>query len=148
MTKSLSPKNVVLYADDDIDDLQLVQEAFTNFTNNVEVVTVTDGTKALNYLDSLDHFDATPCLIILDINMPGINGKEVLLELRSKDKFKDIPVVLFTTSSLPQDKEFARKWQAGFITKPIDVRQMEIIASEFIEHCSDEVKKQIRKHIQ
>jgi CheY-like chemotaxis protein len=147
MTKSIPPKNIVLYADDDIDDLQLVQDAFLNYTNNVEVITVTDGIKALKYLESLTQFDPRPCLIILDINMPRLTGKEVLIELRNTEHFKDTPVVLFSTSSLPQDKEFARRLNAGFITKPIDLRQMEIITSEFIEHCTEDIQKQIRRQI-
>ena len=43
MTQSISPKNIILYADDDMDDLQLVEDAFSNFATNVDVVTVSDG---------------------------------------------------------------------------------------------------------
>jgi CheY-like chemotaxis protein len=145
MTKSIPPRNIVLYADDDVDDLQLVEEAFSNYTQNVEVVTFTDGVKALSYLENLKQFDPKPCLIILDINMPRISGKEVLREIRKTDQFKDTPVVLFSTSSMKQDKEFAEKLNAGFITKPIDLRQMQMITGEFIEHCTDEIKKNIRR---
>ena len=147
MTKSISPRNIVFYADDDIDDLELVKDAFAQYSDNVEVVTVTDGSKALSYLSNLTQNDNLPCLIILDINMPIINGKEVLLRLREMGHLQSVPVVLFTTSSQPIDKSFAKKYNAGFITKPIDVKQMAYIADQFIEHCSDEVKNQIRKHI-
>ena len=147
MTKSISPKNIVFYADDDIDDLELVQDAFDQYSENVEVITATDGSKALSYLSNLTHNDTLPCLIVLDINMPVINGKEVLIRLREMDHLQSVPVVLFTTSSQPMDKSFAKKYNAGFITKPIDVKQMAFIADQFIEHCSDEVKNQIRKHM-
>lgn len=145
MTKAIPPKNIVLYADDDIDDLQLVEESFGSFANNVEVITVTDGMRALQYLKGLDTLDPKPCLIILDINMPRLSGKEVLQELRKNDNFKETPVVLFTTSSLQQDKDFARKYNAGLITKPIDVKQMEFITTKFIEHCNDDIQKLIRR---
>ena len=147
MTKSISPKNIVFYADDDIDDLELVQDAFDQYSENVEVITATDGSKALSYLSNLTHNDTLPCLIVLDINMPVINGKEVLMRLREMDHLQSVPVVLFTTSSQPMDKSFAKKYNAGFITKPIDVKQMAFIADQFIEHCSDEAKNQIRKHM-
>jgi hypothetical protein len=58
-----------------------------------------------------------------------------------------VPVVLFSTSSSPLDKEFARKYEAGFVTKPLDVSQMEMITELFIDRCSDEIKKNIRKHL-
>lgn len=148
MTKEATPKNIVFYADDDIDDLELVQEAFANYAHNVAVVTATNGLQACSYLQSLNENDPSPCLIILDINMPLLNGKDVLKRVRAIPRFDSIPVVLFTTSSSPLDREFARKYNAGFITKPLDVSQMETIADLFIEHCSDEIKKNIRKHLQ
>jgi CheY-like chemotaxis protein len=147
MTKSTSPGNIVFYADDDIDDLELVKDAFAQYSGDVEVVTATDGSRALSYLNNLTYDNNLPCLIILDINMPVINGKEVLMRLREMDHLQSVPVVLFSTSSQPVDKNFAKKYNAGFITKPIDVKQMAYIADQFIEHCSDEVKSRIRKHM-
>lgn len=147
MTKSISPKNIVVYADDDTDDLELVRESFTQFANNVEVVTFPDGLQALSYLANLSEMDGTPCLIILDVNMPRMGGKEALKEIRNIDKLDKVPVVLFTTSSLHMDKSFAERYQAGFLTKPIDVRQMEVITDQFINHCADEIKQKIRRQI-
>lgn len=147
MTNSTTARNVVFYADDDLDDLELVKNAFAQYSKNVEVLTATDGSKALSYLSNLKKYDTLPCLIILDVNMPVINGKETLLRLREIEHFQDIPVVLFTTSSQPMDKSFAKKYNAGFITKPIDVKQMEVIADQFIEHCSEEVRDKIRRQI-
>lgn len=144
MTRSTTPKNIVFYADDDIDDLELLREAFVNYSREVEVVTVTDGSKALSYLNNLSKSDTLPCLIILDINMPVINGKEVLQRVREMEHLQEVPAVLFTTSSQPIDKNFANRYNAGFITKPIDVKQMQYIADQFIEHCADEVKSRIR----
>lgn len=141
MTKPATPKNVVLYADDDSDDLELVQEAFARFSKNVEVITVKDGSQVLSYLRGLNEDDPSPCLIILDINMPVLNGKDVLKKLRDMEPYESIPVVLFTTSSFPQDQGFAKKYNAGFVTKPLDVSQMQIITELFIDHCSDEIKK-------
>src|SRR5690348_15033201 len=140
MTKPSIPRNIVLYADDDIDDLELVQDAFSLYSNNVEVVTARDGSQVLSYLQRLREDDPVPCLIILDINMPVINGKEVLKKLRETARFENVPVVLFTTSSIMQDKGFAEKYNAGFVTKPIDVTQMEVITELFIDHCADDIK--------
>jgi len=146
MTKSTTPRNIVFYADDDLDDLELVKDAFDQYSENVEVITATDGSKALTYLSNLNRKDTLPCLIVLDINMPVINGKEVLMRIKEIDHLQSVPVILFTTSSQPIDKNFAKRYNAGFITKPIDVKQMAFIADQFIEHCNEDIKNKIRKH--
>ncbi len=147
MTLSPLPKHLVLYADDDPDDIEFVESAFSSSTQNVELVTAYNGKDAIEFLKSLNSFDPDPCLIILDINMPEMNGKETLITIRNMDRFSKVPVVRFTTSSLEQDKKFASKYNAGFVTKPLDAIQMERITDAFIEHCSDEVKKVIRKRM-
>lgn len=145
MTMDTSAKNIVLYADDDIDDIQLVRDAFSEYSQNVKLVTVEDGLEALSFLKNLSSDDPVPCLIILDINMPRMDGKEALVKIRQMKRFEDIPSILFTTSSQKRDKDFAEKYNAGFLTKPIDFTQMDIIARKFIEHCSDDIKKNITR---
>jgi CheY-like chemotaxis protein len=147
MTQTTPPKHLILYADDDIDDLRFVEQAFSESMLNIELVTVKDGVKAIDYLNSLSILDPNPCLIILDINMPKLNGKEALQEIRKMDRFENIPVVLFTTSSLEQDRSFAIQYKAGFVTKPLNAQQMQRITDQFIEHCSDEIKKSIRRRL-
>jgi CheY-like chemotaxis protein len=148
MLQPVTPNNIVFYADDDSDDLELVGDAFARYTNNVKVVTAKNGAQALSGLQSLYEDGSIPCLIILDINMPVLNGKEVLKRIKNLPRLQSVPVVLFTTSSSPQDKEFAKNHDAGFVTKPLDVSQMEIITELFVDHCSDEIKKNIRRHLQ
>jgi CheY-like chemotaxis protein len=145
MTLTPLPKHLVLYADDDPDDIEFVENAFSATTENVELVTAYNGIDALEFLKSLRSLDPDPCLIILDVNMPGMNGKDALMNIRQLPRFSKVPVVLFTTSSLDQDVKFANKYNAGFITKPLDSYQMERITDVFIEHCSDEVRKNIRR---
>jgi CheY-like chemotaxis protein len=77
--------------------------------------------------------------------MPLMNGKEALQKIRQMNRYQNIPVVLFTTSSTDFDRSFAKKYNAGFVTKPLDNRQMKSITDRFIEHCTDEVQKHIRK---
>ncbi|MBO9571787.1 MAG: response regulator [Chitinophagaceae bacterium] len=139
------PRHLVLYADDDRDDIKFVEDAFNENILNIELVAVEDGQKAIEYLENLSVIEPNPCLIILDINMPRLNGKEALIQIRQMERFKNTPIVLFSTSSLPQDKQFALKHAAGFITKPLDSRQMQIITDQFIEHCDDEIRRNIQK---
>ena len=145
MTQSLPPKSLVLYADDDPEDIELVSEAFQVYSQNVELMTFRDGIELLNFIRTIDPFHAAPCLFILDINMPRLDGKETLRRLRRVEAFSDVPAVLFSTSSLPADAAFAESFKAGFVTKPLHTSQVHLIIDKIIEHCSDEVKKNIRK---
>ncbi len=137
-------KKTIVYADDDTDDIELLKESFAYMADSVELVTCNNGAEALHYLKTLSPEEPSPCLIILDINMPILGGKETLSRLRSIHRFAETPVVLFSTSSQTHDKEFAKQHKAGFITKPLDVREMAKIADSFIDHCTEDIKKNLR----
>lgn len=147
MAKTTPPVHYIIYADDDQDDLELIRECFDKYTRNVELMTFENGYTVYNYLNSLPATDPTPCLVILDINMPVMDGKEVALKLRRLKRFESVPILLFTTSSQPHDKIFARQFDIGFMTKPLHYHQMELISESFIEHCTDEIKKLIQKKV-
>ena len=137
MSKATPKKQIVVYADDDQDDLLLVEQAFLEYASNVELKTCTDGSQALKYLSDLPKRSSLPCLIVLDINMPVMNGKKVLLELRKLKRFNKTSIVLFSTSSALEDKMFAIKYDAGYISKPMNMKQLEEIIKQFVAHCKD-----------
>ena len=144
MNKVLLPDNLVIYVDDDPDDRELVRDAFYKHVNKVEMLCFGSGSEALSYLAETKA-DRMPCLIILDINMPILGGKEILVRLRQMDKFQTVPVVLFSTSTMPDDKQFAECNGAGIITKPLSMHQMEAVILLFIDHCQLEIQKALRK---
>ena len=139
-------KNTILYADDDPDDVELLKEAFDCMSGDIELITCTNGSEVLQYLKTLPADKPTPCLIILDINMPVLDGKQALIRMRSINRFAETPVVLFSTSSDTREKDFAGQHKAGFITKPLYAKQIHLILNELIEHCTDEMKEKIKKH--
>jgi len=145
MTKSLPPKSLVLYADDDPDDIELVKEAFEEYSQSISLVSFDDGLELLSYVNRLKQFEPLPCLIILDINMPVKSGKEVLKEIRSMQHFEEVPIVLFSTSTLPSETAFAKSFGAGFVTKPLHTPQIYQLVDQLIEHCTENVKKNIKK---
>lgn len=126
---------LVLYADDDTDDLFFVSDALAGYPE-IELKTFLDGGQILTYIERLKPTDNLPCLVILDINMPVVNGKEVLFRLREKEQFKETPVVVFTTSSYSFDQEFAEKYNARFIVKPLHIDHMQGVIEEFLKYCS------------
>ena len=145
MTKSLPSKSLVLYADDDFEDQELVREAFHQYAHNIDLICFSDGQEIIQHIENDLPASASPCLIILDINMPRVNGKEVLKYLRSRATFQEIPVVLFSTSTLPSEVDFARRFDAGFVTKPLYTEQIHHIVDQLLEHCPDDVKDKIKK---
>lgn len=135
MIKNKDSRNIILYAEDDEDDQLLVKENLLNYSSEIEIVIRNNGVDAVSYLNSLSPSEPAPCLIILDINMPKMNGIEALKQIRKNKRFAETPAILFTTSSQLPDKNFATQYNAGFITKPIDAKQMKRIAETFIDHC-------------
>ena len=130
-------KSIVLYADDDLDDRELMAEAFKVYENAIELRVFEDGVDLLQHL-----YNEKPetCLVILDINMPRINGKDTLRILKTHPDYDETPVVLFTTSSSSEDKLFAKHYNVGFVTKPLTVGQMDKIIDRFLDYCTEEEK--------
>jgi CheY-like chemotaxis protein len=124
---------LIFYADDDPDDREMVTEAFRTEAPDTALKVFEDGVSLLHHL-SLGQ-DVNPCLIILDVNMPMLSGKDTLRLLRDNSKYEAIPVVLFTTSSLPIDRFFAQQYKAGFVTKPLLLDQMGSLVKQFIGYC-------------
>ena len=86
----------ILYADDDLDDKTWVSEAnkFLNYLLDIDFVE--NGREVFEWLE---RFKDHPSLIVLDLNMPELDGRQTLQKLKSSEKYKDIPVVIVTTSS-------------------------------------------------
>lgn len=141
MGKADQSKRVVLYADDDPDDIDFVREAFSRHAKDIELKTFSSAIELLQFIPEQDQEDSLPCLIILDINMPQMNGKDAVKQLRDMDRYGDVPIVLFSTSTSPHDIYFAKYFKAGFLTKPLSERQMDIIVEKFLDHCNEGVKE-------
>lgn len=115
----------ILMADDDADDRQMTREAFEQCHVANELHFVEDGKELLDYLhrrDKFAHLAGTPRpgLILLDLNMPKMDGREALREIKSDPRFKNIRIIVMTTSKA--DEDIVRAYQLGaesFITKPV-----------------------------
>ena len=102
--------------DDDDDDREFFCEAIDKIDSSIHCVTIENGEKALQYLKNEQQ--VMPDYIFLDLNMPKINGKECLIQIKNIDHLKQIPVIIYTTSNHPADREQTKKLGAtGFIHK-------------------------------
>ena len=116
----------ILLVEDNAGDIRLTVEALREgkIRNNLQVVR--DGEEALAYLKKENGFEdcSRPDLILLDLNLPRKNGREVLAEIKSDAKLKRIPVVILTTSKAEQDILQSYDLHANcYITKPVDWEQ-------------------------
>lgn len=112
----------ILLAEDDGVDAMTVKRAFGELKVNNELVRVTNGEEALEYLKT--HADKKPCVILLDLNMPRMNGIEFLKAAKADDELRQIPVVVLTTSKDDRDKVESFKLSvAGYIVKPVDYKK-------------------------
>ena len=106
----------VWIVDDDEDDQYLFAVAFQHFIPPIIVKQLGDGE---DLLPALAHAECLPDLVILDLNMPRLNGFETLKLLRAGSAYQHLPVVVLSTSAQPQEKERALQLGAnGFLTKP------------------------------
>ena len=137
MEETVPPK-YFLYADDDHDDRQTVTEMIAQIDPDLKIVGVDNGIGVLNFLNSLKQKDVFPCFILLDINMPLMDGFKTLEFLKSKKSLRSIPVILFTTSSHKRDIELANRLGAeDLITKPFSHQGIEEITRRFANFCHD-----------
>lgn len=112
----------VLFIDDDQDDIDLFFEALKHVDKNIIPMAAHNGIEALQILNA-DLFLA-PDHIFLDINMPLMNGLEFLRRLRAEQKFSDIPVTMYTTSTSPKDMTICRNLGADYMVKPSSYSQL------------------------
>jgi CheY-like chemotaxis protein len=111
-------KNLIFIVDDDPDDRQIILDAFLEHTNMLDYVFLEDGKELLDTLKSSEAADY-PSLIILDLNMPGMLGLQVLKEIRSNARYSHIPIIVMTTSELNTDRKHSYELGANcFLTKP------------------------------
>lgn len=106
----------ILLVEDDPDDVELFGEAFRGRTDDGSLHVITEGDKVIPHLlDARPH----PDVIILDLNLPKMDGKEILKVLKESKDFSHLPVVILTTSASPADREFCLTNGAHeFMTKP------------------------------
>ncbi len=123
----------ILLVEDNEGDIFLTTEALheSKIINNLS--TVRDGWEAIQFLEKKGMYrqERTPDLILLDVNLPKMNGHEVLVAVKSNDSMKHIPVIMLTTSSAEKDiYQSYKNYVNCYITKPIDASDfLKVVAS-------------------
>jgi CheY-like chemotaxis protein len=124
MTQSLPGRQIeVLLVEDDPGDVLMTKEAFHDYKLSNQLHVVTDGAEAMEFLRRQgEHADAPrPDLVLLDLNLPRMDGREVLQAIKSDPDLASIPVVILTTSEAEEDVLRSYSLHANaYVTKPVD----------------------------
>nr|WP_308129457.1 response regulator [Actinoplanes polyasparticus] len=118
----------ILVVDDDDADALMISEALENATTHTSVDRVADGREALDYLRREGAYAnaSRPDLILLDLNMPRMDGRETLAAIKTDDRLKAIPVVILTTSGAAPDIVASYQHRANaYVTKPFGLDEFE-----------------------
>lgn len=124
-----APK-ILLLGEDSPGDVRLTQEAFAEADNRIEIHVAVDGVEAMEFLQRQGvHSTAPrPDLILLDLNLPRMDGREVLSRIKNDDSLKLIPTVILTTSSAEDDVVWSYGLHANvYLTKPVRYEDFEDI---------------------
>ena len=116
----------ILLVEDNPADARLIEEILKDTDTKNEIYVVKDGVEAMNFLNKKDEYSNTPepVMILLDLNLPRKDGREVLKEIKHNEQLKHIPIVILTTSSAKDDiMKTYDNYANCYITKPVDFDQ-------------------------
>ena len=129
-----------LLADDDHDDAELFSEALSTVGPSIKFHHVEDGQEVFQFLSTSKI--EKPDVIFLDLNMPAMSGWQCLAKLKNDTALKNIPVIMYSTSSNPREKEIAIELGAtGFVTKPTEFK----VLTKILETISDNLDSDLKR---
>jgi len=138
-------KKKILLVEDSKDDILLIQRAFnkTKLAEKFELIIAQDGNQALSYLQdlgisSISQQSKIPMILLLDLNLPKMNGFEILQRIRNNDKTKLIPVIVFTSSK--EDQDITKSYLLGansYVRKPIDSDKFTAVLQQIVSYWGD-----------
>ena len=135
----------ILMADDDEDDRDLTRDALADATFIDDMQFVVDGRDLIDYLRRAGPYASPPAvqrpwpsLILLDLNMPRMDGREALAEIKADSELRRIPVVVLTTSNDEQDVRHAYDLGANsYITKPVTGSKLNTVLTRLAEYWAE-----------
>ena len=129
------PSKFILLGEDDADDQEMLKEVFASIDVSFVLFFVNNGSEILSALEKLKD-NQMPCLIILDYNMPGLSGADILRELGTNERYKNIPKVVWSTSGSEKFRSLCLELGAvDYVIKPANVLELEEIARYMLTLC-------------
>lgn len=129
-------RRTILCVDDDPDDQLMVLDSIKEIDPTIRVASALNGLEALRFLEEGKKEGSLPCLVLMDINMPLMDGKKAVSLIKRDKELDNMPVVVFTTSSSPLDQTFCELHGVPFITKPINQQGLEETIKRLLSLCA------------
>lgn len=126
----------ILWVDDDPDDLELMRSVLKSSEYDFNVKEASNGQEAINFLEKAKTEGSLPCLIILDMNMPVMDGREALRKIKEDEQLKNLPIVVFTTSQSPMDRLYCQRYGTEMVTKPFTFNSLKAVVEKLISFCN------------
>ena len=129
------PTKFILLGEDDPDDQEMLKDVFSDIDNSFILFFVNNGREVLSALEKLDD-EQMPCLIVLDYNMPELNGADILKEIGTNERYKNIPKIVWSTSDSNKFKKICLELGAvDYVIKPSNIMGLEKIARHMLSIC-------------
>jgi CheY-like chemotaxis protein len=110
----------ILYVEDNEDFVDVVERAIGQIDGTTVLRTIDDGALALNTLERLAEDKTKPKLILIDLNLPGLSGLDLLKKIKETQALKHVPIIMFSTSDNPKDIRSSLEFGANaYVTKPL-----------------------------
>lgn len=130
-----SKSKFILIGEDDIDDEEFLKEVFQNVDDSFVLRFLNNGNKMMEYLEDLPD-SHLPCLIVMDYNMPELNGAEILQQLKKNKRYLHIPKIIWSTSNSEMYRNICLDLGANdYVIKPSNVREMEEVVKYMLSFC-------------
>jgi CheY-like chemotaxis protein len=127
----------ILCVDDDEDDLFFIKEIIESQGHSFEIMEARNGADALLFLEEGLKKNKLPCLIIMDMNMPKMDGKQTITKIKENEHLATVPIVVFTTSSNIDHQKYFETRGIHFITKPFDYKVFTKEIIRLLAYCAD-----------
>ena len=126
----------ILLGEDDIDDEELLKEVFIKIDPSFSLEFVNNGRNVITRLHEMEKF-GMPCLIVLDYNMPTLNGAEILQELKRLERFNSVPKIIWSTSDSDTYRTICLQLGAcDYVIKPSNMQGLTEVARYMLSFCS------------
>ena len=132
----MRPASGILLVEDDPEDQSIFEDAIRSLQNSDPLHVEKNGVDALNTLNHLQREGSLPCIIVADLNMPKMSGTELLRKLKLDENLNHIPVIIYSTSINPVEKENCMRFGAyAYITKPLSYKESIEVAEMVLQLC-------------
>ena len=125
----------ILLGEDDIDDQEILEEIFSSIDSSFRIQFINNGKKVVSHLEEIQD-EHLPCLIVLDYNMPELNGAEILKNLDNNLRIKKVPKIIWSTSNAPAYKNMCLELGAcDYLVKPSKINMLEDMVKHMLSYC-------------